>query len=79
MRLFPLGQNASIFGIPQIRRHRGGLGMDIPPLFSVYTDYNTLRKKINTASHKNTNFFYEEHGLLKLCPFIGSPQEWKSK
>ncbi len=57
MRLFPLGQNALIFGIPQIRRHRGGLGMDIPPSFSVYTDYNTLRKKINTSSHNNTNSF----------------------
>ncbi|WP_337626852.1 hypothetical protein, partial [Clostridium sp.] len=36
-------------GAPQIRRHRGGLGMDdFLLLFSVYTDYNISRRKINT-------------------------------
>ena len=57
MRLFPLGQNALIFGIPQIRRHRGGLGMDIPPLFSVYTDYNALRKKNQYCVAQKYKFF----------------------
>jgi hypothetical protein len=45
----PLGQKVSICGAPQIRRHRGGLGMDdFLLLFSVYTDYNISRRKINT-------------------------------
>ena len=45
----PLGQKVSTCGAPQIRRHRGGLGMDASLLlFSVYTDYNTSRRKINT-------------------------------
>jgi dihydrodipicolinate synthase/N-acetylneuraminate lyase len=44
-----LGQKVSICGAPQIRRHRGGLGMDdFLLLFSVYTDYNISRRKINT-------------------------------
>jgi hypothetical protein len=42
-----LGQKVSTCGAPQIRRHRGGLGMDTPSLFPVYTDYNTSRRKIN--------------------------------
>ena len=29
----PLGQKVSTCGAPQIRRHRGGLGMDTPPFF----------------------------------------------
>ena len=29
----PLGQNVSTCGVPQIRRHRGGLGMGMPPFF----------------------------------------------
>ena len=42
----PLGQNASTCGTPQIRRHRGGLGMGaFLPLYSVYTDYSTLSRK----------------------------------
>ena len=44
----PLGQNASTCGTPQIRRHRGGLGMGAfspPLLYSVYTDYSTLSRK----------------------------------
>ena len=41
----PLGQNLSTCGASQIRRHRGGLGMDTPPLFPVYTDYNALNRK----------------------------------
>ena len=41
----PLGQKVSTCGAPQIRRHRGGLGMNTPPLFSVYTDYITMGRK----------------------------------
>ena len=42
----PLGQNASTCGTPQIRRHRGGLGMGaFLPLYSVYTNYSTLSRK----------------------------------
>jgi hypothetical protein len=42
----PLGQNASTCGTPQIRRHRGGLGMGaFLPLYSVYSDYSTLSRK----------------------------------
>ena len=36
----PLGQKVSTCGAPQIRRHRGGLGMDaFILLFPTYTDY----------------------------------------
>jgi len=45
--LIPLGQKVSTCGAPQIRRHRGGLGIDMPPLFPVYTDYSTSDRKIN--------------------------------
>ena len=42
----PLGQNASTCGTPQIRRHRGGLGMGaFFPLYSVYSDCSTLSRK----------------------------------
>ena len=42
----PLGQNVSTCGTPQIRRHRGGLGMGaFLPLYSVYSDYSTLSRK----------------------------------
>jgi len=48
-----LGQNLSTRGTSQIRRHRGGLGMDaFLLLFSVYTDYITSRRKINTEFSK---------------------------
>ncbi|WP_227589607.1 hypothetical protein [Clostridium fessum] len=48
-----MGQKVSICGAPQIRRHRGGLGMDdFLLLFSVYTDYNISRRKINTDFSK---------------------------
>ena len=44
----PLGQNASTCGTPQIRRHRGGLGMGaFLPLYSVYSNYSTLSRKSN--------------------------------
>ena len=42
----PLGQNVSTCGTPQIRRHRGGLGMGaFLPLYPVYFDYSTLSRK----------------------------------
>ena len=42
----PLGQNVSTCGTPQIRRHRGGLGMGaFFPLYSVYFNYSTLSRK----------------------------------
>ena len=42
----PLGQNSSTYGTSQIRRHRGGLGMDaFLLLLSAYTDYSTLDRK----------------------------------
>ena len=42
----PLGQNVSTCGTPQIRRHRGGLGMGaFLPLCSVYSDNSTLSRK----------------------------------
>ena len=38
----PFGQKVSTCGTPQIRRHRGGLGIDaFLLLFSAYTDYTT--------------------------------------
>jgi hypothetical protein len=41
-----LGQNVSTCGTPQIRRHRGGLGMGaFLPLYSVYSDYSTLNRR----------------------------------
>ena len=44
----PLGQNVSTCGTPQIRRHRGGLGMGaFLPLYSVYSNYSTLSRKSN--------------------------------
>ena len=47
--LAPIGAEGINCGAPQIRRHRGGLGMDdFLLLFSVYTDYNISRRKINT-------------------------------
>ena len=42
----PLGQKVSTCGTPQIRRHRGGLGMGaFLPLYSVYSDNSTLSRK----------------------------------
>ena len=54
----PLGQKVSTCGTPQIRRHRGGLGMDTPPLFSfpVYTDYNTPDRKKQYSFQKPLQF-----------------------
>ena len=36
---------AATCGAPQIRRHRGGLGINTPPLFPVYADYTALNRK----------------------------------
>ena len=72
----PLGQKVSTCGAPQIRRHRGGLGMDMPPLFSVYADYSALNRKKQYSLQKPLQFpstcDRTSQGMMNLLGFIMS-------
>ena len=74
----PSGQKVSTCGVPQIRRHRGGLGMGMPPLFlfPVYTDYNTPDRKKQYSFQKPLQFpsIYDRNsqGMMNLLGFIMS-------
>ena len=66
----PLGQNVSTCGTPQIRRHRGGLGMGaFFPLYSVYSNYSTLSRKKQFFSKTATFSVLISHkaGIARCC------------
>lgn len=74
----PLGQNLSTCGTSQIRRHRGGLGMDaFLLLFSVYTDYSTLDRKNQYSFQKPLQFLpsYRCWLIHSLCLRAYLPEE----
>jgi hypothetical protein len=51
-----LGQKVSTCGAPQIRRHRGGLGMDTPPRFRYMPIITLWAEKSNLLFKSHCNF-----------------------
>ena len=57
----PLGQKVSTCGMPQIRRHRSGLGIGTSPFVSgIYRLYNVIRE-LSIGSERFTTLEVEGH------------------
>jgi hypothetical protein len=76
--LDPLGQNVSTFGVLQIRRHRGGLGMSNPLCFRYIPVILHLAEEINidfqnrcTTGWETMVYLKTPNGCLSLKSSIG--------